>query len=240
MTATLRGLGYNQWGSLTNIGDWLQRLGSGPVTAKMAEYVSYGVFWYFGPISPSATSVFGIKNLQPFGPENFYRDQLQRNVVNCTLHPLHFNLHLCEVLLGMANLSDPLRCYVNLQKVGYTAEIAKLTTSGGRVTATLRKVMSYGDIIDDLLLVEYDEFIRKDPLASGFRNLLGVSWDGNLNNSSRKFIFNLTASSAGTRELQFHSLIQQTPTVKLPRAVTPEHESEREIEAPMETPSLKR
>ena len=43
--------------------------------------------------------------------------------------------------------------------------------------------MSHGDIVDDLLLVEYDEFIRKDPLASGFRNLLDVSWDRNLTNS---------------------------------------------------------
>ena len=107
----------------------------------------------------------------------------------------------------MANLSDLLRCYVNLQRVRYAAEIAKLTTSEGRVTATLRKVMSHGDIVDDLLLVEYDEFIRKDPLASGFRNLLDVSWDRNLTNSSRKFTFNLTASPASIRELQFDSLI---------------------------------
>ena len=140
----------------------------------------------------------------------------------------------------MANVSDLLRCYVNLQKARYTAEIAKLTTSEGRVTATLRKVLSHGDIIDDLLLVEYDEFIRKDPLASGFRNLMDVSWDRNLTNSSRKFTFNLTSSPASIRELQFHSLIQQTPTVKLPLAVTPEHENECEIAVPTETPSLKR
>ena len=145
--------------------------------------------------------------------------------MNCTLHPLHFNLHLRVVLLEMANLFDLLRCYVNLQKVRYSVEIAKLTTSEGRVTATLRKIMSHGDITDDLLLVEYDEFIRKDPLTSGFRNLLDVSWDRNLTNSSRKFTFNLTASPASIRELQFDSLIQKTPTVKLPRAVTPEHEN---------------
>ena len=86
--------------------------------------------------------------------------------MNCTLHPLYFNLHIREVPLEMANLSDLLRCYVILQKVRYSVEIAKLTTSEGRVTATLRKIMSHGDITDDLLLVEYDEFIRKDPLRS--------------------------------------------------------------------------
>ena len=70
-----------------------------------------------------------------------------------------------------------------------------------------------GDIIDDLFLVEYDEYIRKDPLASGFRNLMDVSWSRNLTNSTRKFTFNLTSSPAGIRELQFDSLIQQIPTV---------------------------
>lgn len=71
-----------------------------------------------------------------------------------------------------------------------------------------------GDIIDDLFLVEYDEYIRKDPLASGFRNLMDVSMSRNLTNSTRKFTFNLTSSPAGIRELQFDSLIQQIPTVK--------------------------
>ena len=140
----------------------------------------------------------------------------------------------------MANLFDLLRCYINLQKVRYSVEIAKLTTSEGRVTATLRKIMSHGDITDDLLLVEYDEVIRKDQLTSGFRNLLDVSWDRNLTNSSRKFTFNLTASPASIRELQLDSLIQKTPTVKLPRAMTPEHENECENALPTETPSLKR
>jgi hypothetical protein len=70
-----------------------------------------------------------------------------------------------------------------------------------------------GDIIDDLFLVEYDKYIRKDPLASGFRNLMDVSWSRNLTNSTRKFTFNLTSSPAGIRELQFDSLIQQIPTV---------------------------
>ena len=125
----------------------------------------------------------------------------------------------------MANISHLLRCYVNLQKARYTAEIAKLRIFEGRVTATLRKIMSHGDITDDLLLVEYDEVIRKDQLTSGFRNLLDVSWDRNLTKSSRKFTFNLAASPASIRELQLDSLIQKTPTVKLPRAVTPEHEN---------------
>ena len=114
----------------------------------------------------------------------------------------------------MANLSDLLRCYVNLQKVRYGPEIAKLTTSGGRLTTTLRKFMSHGDVVYEPLLADYDVFIRKDPLATGFRNLMDVSWSRNLTNSTRKFTFNLTSSPAGIRELQFDSLIQQIPTVK--------------------------
>lgn len=45
--------------------------------------------------------------------------------------------------------------------------------------------------------MEYDEYIRKDPLASGFRNLMDVSWSRNLTNLTRKFTFNLASSPAG-------------------------------------------
>ena len=140
----------------------------------------------------------------------------------------------------MANLSDLLRCYVNLQKVRYGLEIAKLTTSGGRLTTTLRKFMSHWDVVDGPLLADYHVFIRKDPLATGFRNLMDVSWDRNSSNASRKFSFNSTAAAASIKELQYYSQIQQTPTARLSLAVTPDHENECDMAIPTETPSLKR
>ena len=63
----------------------------------------------------------------------------------------------------MANLSDLLRCYVNLHKVKYAPEKLKLTTSGGRHITPLRKFMLHGDIADEPLLVDYDVLIRNDP-----------------------------------------------------------------------------
>ena len=140
----------------------------------------------------------------------------------------------------MANLFDLLRCYVNLQQVRYAPENAKLTTSGGRHTTTLRKFMLHGNIADEPLLVDYDVFIRKDPFATRFRNLTDVTWDRNSSNASRKFSFNLTAAAASIKELQYYSQIQQTPTAKLSPAVTPDPENECDMAIPTETPSLKR
>lgn len=140
----------------------------------------------------------------------------------------------------MANLPDLLRCYISFQKLRYNPEITKLTTSEGRVTVTLRKFMSHEDVVDETLLGDYDVFIRRDPLATRFRSLLDVGWDRNSSKASRKFSFNLTAAAASIRELQFYDQIQQTPAVKLPLAVTPDHENESETSLPTETPSLKR
>ena len=61
--------------------------------------------------------------------------------------------------------------------------------------------MLHGDIADEPLLVDYDVFIRKDPSATGFRNLTDVTWDKNSRNASRKF--NLTAAATSTTELQY-------------------------------------
>ena len=122
----------------------------------------------------------------------------------------------------------------------YAPENAKLTTSGGRHTATLRKFMLHGNTADEPLLVDYDVFIRKDPLATGFGNLTDVTWDRNSSNASRKFSFNLTAAAASIEELQYCSQIQLTPTAKLFLAVTPDPENECDMAIPTETPSLKR
>ena len=100
--------------------------------------------------------------------------------------------------------------------------------------------MLHGDVADEPLLVDYDVFLRKDPLATRFRNLMDVSWDRNSSNASRKFSFNLTAAAASIKELQYYSQIQQTPTAKLSLAVTPDHENECDMAIPIENPSLKR
>ena len=100
--------------------------------------------------------------------------------------------------------------------------------------------MLQGDVADEPLLVDYDVFIRKGPLATGFRNLTDVTWDRNSSNASRKFSFNLTAAAASIKELQYYSQIQQTPTAKLSLAVTPDPENECDIAIPTENPPLKR
>ena len=67
--------------------------------------------------------------------------------------------------------------------------------------------------------MDYDVVIRKDPSATGFRNLTDVTWDRNSSNASRKFSFNLTAAATSIKELQYYSQIQRTTTAKLSHPV---------------------
>lgn len=122
----------------------------------------------------------------------------------------------------MANLPDLLRCYVNLQKVRYAPEISKLTTAGGRITTTLRKFMSHGDVVDEPLLVDYDVFIRQDQLATDSE----ILW---------VFIETETPAkraAASIKKLQYYSQIQKTLTAKLSPAVTPDLENECDMAIP--------
>jgi hypothetical protein len=74
---------------------------------------------------------------------------------------------MCTLLLNqailvvtMANLANLLRLYSVLQRNRYTSQMDNMTTSDGRITISLKKMMMFADIVDDAELVGYDNFIR--------------------------------------------------------------------------------
>jgi hypothetical protein len=114
---------------------------------------------------------------------------------------LAFSAHMCTLLLNqailvvtMANLANLLRLYSVLQRNRYTSQMDNMTTSDGRITISLKKMMMFADIVDDAELVGYDNLIR-GPSAVEFQRFLSVTWDRDYNNCCRKFTFDLTASS---------------------------------------------
>ena len=139
----------------------------------------------------------------------------------------------------MTSLPELLRCYRNLQRARHSPELLKMTTSGGRITISLSEFLSFGDIIDEICLIDWDLFIRRDLSVQGFRDLVDLTWDRNCRHANRKFTFVLTAAAACLKNLQPIDRIQSTPPA-IPSAVTPEHEIEVDIILPTETPTLKR
>ena len=131
-------------------------------------------------------------------------------------------------------------CLARLQRARHSPELLKITTTGGRITISLSEFLSFGDIIDEVCLIDWDLFIRKDLSVQGFRDLVDLTWDRNCRHANRKFTFVLTAAAACLKELQPIDRIQSTPAAKLPSAVTPEHEIEVDIILPAETPTFKR
>ena len=94
-------------------------------------------------------------------------------------------------------------------------------TTGGRITISLSEFLSFGDISDEVCLIDWDLFIRRDLSVQGFRDLVDLTWGRNCRHANRKFTFVLTAAAACLKELQPIDRIQSTSPSKLPRAVTP-------------------
>ena len=153
----------------------------------------------------------------------------------------HIMLHIILIEpWGMANVPELLRCYRNLQRARYSPEILKKITAGGRITISLGEFLSYGDIFDEISLNLYDVFIRRDPSATGFRNLVDIGWDRNCRDSNRNFVFVLTADAACLQQLGPLELVQHTPATKASSAVTPDLGNENDIMLPANGPSRKR
>lgn len=137
-------------------------------------------------------------------------------------------------------MSELVRCYRNLQRARHSPEILEKTTDRGRITITLREFLLYGDIFDQLSLEVYVVFIRRDPSAAEFRNLVDLGWDRNCRHSNRNLSFTLTAAAACLQQLNPLELVQHTPAAKVPSAVTPDLEIEDDIILPVDSPRLKR
>jgi hypothetical protein len=137
----------------------------------------------------------------------------------------------------MASLPVILQSYSQLQRHRYSVDISKYTTSSGITTLTLRKLMSFGDIVDEDLLALYDKNLREDVAAKGFTSLVQLTWNRNSYEGNRKFTFDLTASAADILELSSAFTIKHR-TANSPPAT--ENPSVAERVVPLVTPSLKR
>ena len=70
-------------------------------------------------------------------------------------------------------------------------EISKLTTKKVRITIPLFKIMSFVDIKDEGLLLQYERFIREDAAADAFRSTVELLSDISPRGVKRKFTFEL-------------------------------------------------
>lgn len=82
--------------------------------------------------------------------------------------------------------------------------------------------------------------IRRDPSATGFRNLVDIGWNWNCRDSNRNFAFVLTSDAACLQQLGPLDLLQHTPATKASSAVTPDLGNENDIILPADGPSRKR
>jgi hypothetical protein len=142
-----------------------------------------------------------------------------------------------KVVRMMASLPVILQSYSQLQRHRYSVDISKCTTSSGITTLTLRKLMSFADIVDEDLLALYDKYLREDVAAKGFSSLVQLTWNRNSYEGNRKFTFHLTASAADILESLSVFTIKHR-TANFPPAT--ENPSIAERVVPLVTPSLKR
>ena len=70
----------------------------------------------------------------------------------------------------MASLHKVIEAYLYLQRNINDLEISKLTTKKGRITTPLFKMIAFVGIDDEVVLLEYERFVRMDPAADTFRS----------------------------------------------------------------------
>jgi hypothetical protein len=91
----------------------------------------------------------------------------------------------------MTSLHKVVEAYMYLQRNINEPEISKLTTKKGRITIPLYKMMSFVDIVDEGLLLQYERFIREDAAADAFRSTVELLSDISPRGAKRKFTFEL-------------------------------------------------
>ena len=135
----------------------------------------------------------------------------------------------CHHFIGVADIADIsllLRAYSALQRNRYEDDISEMITTSGQITISLSKLMSFGGVLSDELLIEYSIFLKNSPLARGLRNLIDLTWDRHSSHAGKKITFNITASPESIRRLMPISLLTtscahidevQTPSLKRPR-----------------------
>ena len=90
---------------------------------------------------------------------------------------------------------------------------------------TLRKLMKFGEIVDDDLLAKYEVYLRKSNAAQGFRNLVNLTWDESSRRGNKSFTYSINCTESEIQELLSEY------TIKLPENLSPPN-----LPAPVDNP----
>ena len=100
----------------------------------------------------------------------------------------------------MASITTLIECYIALQQNRMQPHLITLITSKGRITIPLNIILSFGDITDVNLLLEYERLLKsKNNFA--FTSLISVTWDKTPRGVKLKLNFDLDVSEIRPRQL---------------------------------------
>lgn len=99
---------------------------------------------------------------------------------------------------------------------------------------TLRKLMKFGEIVDDDLLAKYEVYLRKSNAAQGFRNLVNLTWDEGSHRGNKSFTYSINCTESEIQELLSEY------TIKLPENLSPPNLPAPVDNPVVETPTLKK
>ena len=100
----------------------------------------------------------------------------------------------------MASITTLIECYIALQQNRMQPHLITLITSKGRITIPLNIILSFGDITDVNLLLEYERLLKsKNNFA--FTSLITVTWDKTPRGVKLKLNFDLDVSEIRPRQL---------------------------------------
>lgn len=89
------------------------------------------------------------------------------------------------------NLCSVVEAYSFLQKNAAEDDVIALTTKKGRITIPLFQMMAFVGIVEEDLLLQYEQYIRNSPETASFRSMVSLVYDKFPRGRNRKFTFDL-------------------------------------------------
>ena len=111
----------------------------------------------------------------------------------------HIEIVQCT-LLAMTSITILIECYIALQQNRMQPHLITLITSKGRITIPLNIFLSFRDITDVTLLLEYERLLKsKNNFA--FTSLISLTWEKTPRGVKLKWNFDLDVSEIRLRQL---------------------------------------
>ena len=110
----------------------------------------------------------------------------------------------------MATLQVVANCYSSLQRNKNRDDIFSKTSKNGLITLGLQEFMKFEGIEEEATVLQYEQFLKKDPRASSFSSLIGLSFNQYPRGVKSTMNFKMDVSPTEIRQMVHNATSEKT------------------------------